>query len=105
MTKSVWLLSAVVAVGVMANMSLVETRSSYADVELYINNSPDAYREKAINMARDICNEERLLWEDVTVKDLGAGLWRVTVTSFEQGRTLTVDLNTKDGIVLSKSLK
>lgn len=92
------------AVILMTGPVFCEEQSYYAVISLRAG-SPDAYKEKAISMAKEICDKERLAWEDITVRKLGDSRWRVTVTSLEQGKTLVVEINAKDEIVLSKVFK
>lgn len=92
-------------VGTTVHAEPVGTQGSYAGLDLYLSDSPDGHREKAIGMAKEICDKENLTWEDVTIKNLGHGRWRITVTSLEQGRTLMVEVDARAGIVLSKSVK
>lgn len=99
----------------MANSGFIAPQSSYAEGDLYINATLDSEKEKAIgiasekgkviSIAKEICDREKLSWEDVAIRSLGEGRWRITITSFEQGRTLTLEIDAGSGIILSKSFK
>ena len=90
---------------VITSSGFIETRSLYAEEGLQTSDTIDAERERAINIAKEACERERLGWEDVAIRNLGEGRWRIAITSLEQGRTLVMEIDATDGIVLKKYFK
>ena len=93
------------AMGAMSSAGYIGAGSLYAKEELYIGASLDSEKDKAIGIAKEVCDRERLNWEDVAIMNRGGGRWRITITSYEQGKTLVVEVDARDGTILSKSFK
>lgn len=74
-------------------------------IDLIVEEPQNSEKICAIGIAQDLCAKEGLSWDDVTIKNLGDGRWRVVIVSVEQGRTGVIEVNAVKKFVVSKSFK